>query len=484
MNLRDSAARAGQHRLIQLLAVAGLLGACALAIVHAPPLLVIAAGVALIVGFLSFQYPLRALASMSVVRILLDILWWVPFTVAGLRIGPTVTGWITLILGGLVASEIPRIGRVPIARAALLFLALTLFGALRATDATVAMDLVIRIISPLLLAVLIAALLPRGRMAIVCIAAPTIALAIPLVISLSDLLQGDLVATRQGIRVLGAYENFRQHGMVMALAACLGVFWVFYARGRWIRTLAAVLLISATVVTVMTLIRGAMLSLLTFGAIYLLMSRRRRILGFAVVIVLLAVAAIPEVRHRFADLWLVFTVSEEDLVDVDQIGSGRWGLWRHSFSAFADLSIGDRLLGCGLGGHWDLTRSAFHAQFETRGGRVDTHNDHLWLLYQLGPLAMVTYIYLVIRVFVAGWRLARRSSDRFARELGAAAASMSVTVLVANALSNGFLIRTSIAWLYWSLAGVALAMEMRLPEEAAQREADGEDDGAAPAVES
>ncbi len=463
MNLRQSAARAGRSWLIQAAAVVVLLGVCALAVVHGTPLLLGAGALAVLGALLAVRYPIRALASLPVLRILLDVLWWIPVTLAGLRMGPVVTGVATVALGGLVASEVRRVEGNPLARATLLLLVLTLFGAVRAPDPMVAVDLVIRIASPLLLANLVASMLPRGRMGFVFVLAPTLALAILVAISTSYWIRGDLVVTPQGIRVLGAFENFRQHGMVMAMAACLGFFWTFYARRRWARALAIVMLAAASGVMVMTLIRGAVLSLITFGLVFLLLTRRWTILAIIGLVVLISVVSIAEVRDRYDDLWLVFTVAEEDLVNVDEIGSGRYGIWRHSLAAFAERSVWDLLLGCGLGGHWELTRTAFHAQYETRGGTVDTHNDHLWLLYQLGPAGLLAYVYLVLRCFVAGLRLLRRGVGRFQREFGAGIAALSIVVLVANALSNGFLIRTSIAWLYWSLAGAALAMESWLP---------------------
>jgi len=177
-----------------------------------------------------------------------------------------------------------------------------------------------------------------------------------------------------------------------------------------------------------------------------------------------------EIQDRYKDLILFFTVtgSEDTLIDARKLGSGRWGLWSESFREYIRQPLGDIILGLGLGKHWELTQAAYNPFIEVQGGQVDTHSDYLGLLFQLGPIALGCYLYLQYQVVKFGSWLAKNAPDKFTRELGGLAAAMSISVFITNTISNGFVNRTTLGWLFWGIAGLMLAAMLRVKEQQAQ----------------
>jgi O-antigen ligase len=125
------------------------------------------------------------------------------------------------------------------------------------------------------------------------------------------------------------------------------------------------------------------------------------------------------------------------------------------------------VLGRGLGGHYELTdvyadlyRSAKKSE------DLDPHNDYLSLLFQLGPIALVSYLSMQVLAARQGLELHRRAKDPFVAGFGRFIVALTAVTSVTNFLSNSFIQRVTVAWLFWGMVGVVYSMRRELPDEA------------------
>ena len=95
---------------------------------------------------------------------------------------------------------------------------------------------------------------------------------------------------------------------------------------------------------------------------------------------------------------LLFTLSSEmDVESLSKIGSGRYGMWTESWKAYSERPFLRRLIGLGFGEHYELIRTSF-LEFDAKSSRdLDTHNDLLRMLYNLGPFALLAYLIMSLR---------------------------------------------------------------------------------------
>jgi hypothetical protein len=415
-----------------------------------------------------FIQPGISLLLFFALRIVLDLLWWVPGSFGGLNLLAAFTGGATALCGALFALEFRRIERVPTLNAFLLFLAVLGISAVRNLNLSAGIELLARFVSPPMMMFLVAAFLHRRPDADRMLKGLLIICAIPLVVSLFHLANGQMHRhTLAGYnRLLGGYKNLRHHGMMMMLMASLGGFWYFQARDARMKLIALVYAGASALCLYLTYIRTGLLAFAAFLVCFLYISQRRRELSLVLTLGTLVALLSPEIQDRFKDLVLVFTMSEEDMFGENRkLGSGRMGLWTDSFNEYLHQPLGDIILGLGLGKHWILTQAAYNPFVIVQDGQVDTHSDYLGLLYQLGPIALGCYLLMQARVVQLGYQLARSATDSFIRDLGAFAAALSIAVFVTNTISNGFVNRTTLGWFFWGVAGLMLAASTRAAEE-------------------
>ena len=415
-----------------------------------------------------FIQPGLSLLLFFAVRIVLDLLWWVPGSFAGLNLLAIFTGGATALCGAIFALEFRRIERVPNLNAFLVFLAVLGISAVRNLNLTAGVELLARFVSPPMMMFLVAAFLYRKRDAERMLRLLILICAIPLAVSLFHLITGQMnTHTLAGYnRLLGGYKNLRHHGMMMMLMASLAGFWFYQADDRRLRLAALGYAGAASLCLYLTYIRTGLLAFAAFVISFLYISRRRRELGLVLALGALVAVLSPEIQDRFKDIVLVFTMDGDDMFgESRKLGSGRMGLWTDSFNEYLHRPLGDIILGLGLGKHWILTQAAYNPFTIVQDGQVDTHSDYLGLLYQLGPIALGCYLLMQLRIVQLGRALARRSTDAFTRDLGALAAALSVAVFVTNTISNGFVNRTTLGWFFWGIAGLMLAAHMRMQEE-------------------
>ena len=412
-----------------------------------------------------FVQPGLSLLLFFALRILLDLMWWIPGKIGGLNLLQLFTAGATVLCGALFALEFRRSERHPTLNAFILFCAVLGISAVRNLDVGVGVELVARFASPPLMIFLTAGFLyrkeDRQRLMLVLL---LVSLA-PLLSSLFFLATGQMHQnTLAGYnRLLGGYKNLRHHGMMMMLIASIGVFWFYQLRDVRLRGAMLGYIAGAALCLYLTYIRTGLLAFAAFVACFLYFSDRKRELTATFALGGLAILASPEIQDRFKDLILVFSIDDEMFLESRKLGSGRVGLWTDSFKAYLSQPLGDIILGLGLGGHWELTQEAYNPFVEVQDGRVDTHSDYLGLLYQLGPIALGAYLYMQWLTVLHGFRLARdRAVDPFTRDLGALAAALSIAVFITNTISNGFVNRTTLGWLFWGVAGIMFAASVRL----------------------
>jgi len=413
---------------------------------------------------LMFVRPEIALLGIISVRIILDLFWWAPVSIGGVNLLAAFTGGATVLCAALCILEFRKLERHPGLTAFLLFGLVLILSGFRTLDAVSGVELMTRFVSPLLMMFVVTTFLPNERDTRRLLKLLVVITCIPLCVSIYHLVTGQMHShTLAGYdRLLGGYKNLRHHAMMMMLMASVGGFWLLQARSLHTKTFMLGYIACATVCMYLTYIRTGVLALSAFVVCFLYISQRYRELTICVALGVLFAILSPEIHDRFKDLALIFSMGDDMFVNVRKLGSGRLGLWADSFREYLHQPLGDILLGLGMGKHWVLTRSAYNPFSLVQSGQVDTHSDYLGVLYQIGPIALGCYLFMQARVFVDGYRLSRSEGNSFSKDLGSLAAALSVAVFVTNTISNGFVNRTTLGWVFWGVAGAMYATRDRV----------------------
>ena len=122
-------------------------------------------------------------------------------------------------------------------------------------------------------------------------------------------------------------------------------------------------------------------------------------------------------------------------------------------------------MGSGCGSHWLFTRSAYSGFISVRGGFVDTHNDLLRILYQVGPIALLLFVMMSIYSAQKGAQIAKYAKKQIHRDLGGLIVSLSIAILINNTISNGINSRITVGWCYWIICATGFALTRQLKKE-------------------
>jgi len=229
-------------------------------------------------------------------------------------------------------------------------------------------------------------------------------------------------------RLVGGYSNPHTHAITLAVAAVAGVGFARRAPIAWIVVAGAGICVLAGFV------RSAYLLLLVALVAGAVLERRPgRALG--IVVGLGAILALAGSLHdRWADLGAILS-GTPPADGWRALGSSRVHIWSASLAAFFGGAPADVWLGRGLGGHFGLHR------------HLDPHSDVLAVLFQLGPLGVIAYGWLIARALVELIRT--RTVD------AAHAAGLLLALVVAGTVSNDGLSRATAALWTAGLAGIA-----------------------------
>lgn len=423
-----------------------------------PPLQVAVSVASILIVIYFFTRPLFALIAIFIGRGVLDLLWWIPGTIAGLNMLQLFSAAVFVLVSTQLFLDLKRMQNHPLFRVFLGYLVLMVIATIRSDDIGRNLDSVVRYTSPFILMFMVSIYftdrgLRRGLLFFIALVG-----LIPLTTSLFHLVSGQMNAyTLHGYdRLLGGYKNLHNMALMTLVFLSIWTFWLIQARSMF-HSLVLLSIIGVSCITLYkTYIRTGILGFAVFIATALLFSRRYRTFAVASALGALAVLFSADLQDRFGDLLLMFD-TDNVMLDKRKLGSGRWGIWSMSMSEYMARPMWDKILGIGLGGQRLMTLDwvkMFHSKHIT----LDPHNDQLLLLYQIGPFGVMTYLAMQWGVIRAGREiLAMPEADRFARTLAIFVMAFTVMVFVTNSVSNSFVHRTSPGWYYWCFCGLLFA---------------------------
>ena len=417
----------------------------------------------MIIGFFAIIQPVVALFVVFVARGVFDLLWWIPGTVFGLNMLQVFSGAVAGLSAAFFLLELRRFEKHPCFRPFLVYGSLMVFAFVRnyfmgKTYRLGTLDLFVQYTSPFLLLFLTSDLFRDRGLRRWLLLITTLVGVVPVSTSIWHFLQGQMGSyyLHGYYRLLGGYKNLHNHAFMMVIFSALAFFWASFPRAPVpLRAAALALMGGACFALYQTFIRTGLLGLAVFLFVFLLARRRVPLLAGALLAGALFILVDPVIRDRFMDIQLVLEWSNP-LVDRDDLGSGRWGIWAVSLAEFARQPFWNQLLGIGLGGHWEMVSPWVKGHQMFIPG-LDPHNDYLLLLFQVGPVGVVAYVVMVWQVVRESRALMREADGAWAHLLGALVLALAVVVLVTNAVSNSFVHRTSPAWYFWGFAGLVFA---------------------------
>ncbi len=409
----------------------------------------------ILVGLFFFTKPEVALLTFFGLRVIVDLLWWVPVEVMSLNMMELFSGAVAGLSMVLFYLELKRFNRHPSIIPFIPYVLVILIAATRNLDVREGVETVARYLSTFLLMFLVTAFMDSTRKRIRMHVLFTVTSVVPICVSLWYLVTGKVELELDGYgRLVGGYHNLHTHALMMMLFACIGLFWLLYARRVGTSVVFALYLLGALVALYFSYVRTAQLGLLVCVVVYLVLSKRHGLAFSLVAMVGVAMISSATLQDRFDDLWQFFSSSvyESDRL---QLGSGRWALWSVSMSEYLKYPIGDIFLGLGLGKQHLLTEPLYSVHYYTPSvGYIDPHNDYLSLMYQMGPTALICYIIFQVQVMRSGLELGRIGRSAWAREFGIFMVALSCTVFFTNFISNSFVSRVTLGWYYWGMAGL------------------------------
>ncbi|MCP4808566.1 MAG: hypothetical protein GY913_35430 [Proteobacteria bacterium] len=444
-----------------------LVGSCVISvltllILGAPAKAVVGGCVAILFGLYFFTQPKHALLAVFFIRVVIDLFWWVPASLGGLNVLEAFGGGIAALAAVLFYLELRRVERIPGFLAMACYLAVLVIAAGRSGDVRDAAEIMAKYIVPLLLMFLISAMMTtrdwRHRLLLVM----TLGGVVSLMVSTYHLGSGQIYEHyRQGYyRLVGGYHNLHNHALFLLTLNTMLLFWLTNTTG-WKRVMVLGLQGLALACMYYTFVRTALTGFAVFVGVYLAIQRRWGLLGLGLGAGLILVLTNASMQDRFSDL--VTFLGDDALADRRTLGSGRIGIWTSSMAEFSRQSPGDILLGLGIGGHYEMTDMYADMYRSTeKSENLDSHNDYLSLLYQLGPIAVLSYIALQIEVVRQGLFVFRNAADSWTRKFGAYMIALTSVTVVTNFLSNSYIQRVTVAWLFWGMVGILFASSLEI----------------------
>jgi hypothetical protein len=432
-----------------------------------------AAQVAMVLGVVGvvafFLRPADVLLAFFLGRVLLDLMWWIPGRVGSLNLMELFTGGVSGLAGVLVGLELRKHARHPCLPAIIPYVVVLAFGGVRNLELRSAAEIMVRYLSPILILLLMTSLMNTRAMRRRVVMSLAAVAAVPIVVSLLYLVGGQMnsYVLAGYARLKGGYQNLHSHALMMLCIAAMGLFHFHRAwlvRNRRMFVLFGLYVLGSFICLYFTYVRTAQLALVMCAGVYLLVTRRTRLLMFGAAVGLLLVLGSDTIQDRFKDI-ILFFFPDDSILARRKLGSGRMTIWTAAITEYFRAPIGDIIFGLGIGKHWLLTRGAFNPYAMASGGYVDPHSDYLTMTFQVGPIATLSYVAMQLQAVRAGYWVSRRSPDPLLREWGAFTVGIMAGATVANMVSNAFINRVTVAWVLWGSAGVTFAEYLRLIDE-------------------
>jgi hypothetical protein len=430
-------------------------GVVSFAVILLPPAATVGIVAGVVAATFFFARPAWSILLIFAGRVVIDLLWSVGGAVGGLNLLELYGGGVAALAAAYFFIELRRVERQAGFTPLMVYFVVLVLAAVRSLNVRDAAEILAKYISPLLLMFLVASLVNTDQLRRRFLQLITAAGLVSLSLSVYHLATGQRFKFfLQGYyRLHGGYNNLHNHALFLLFLNALVFFWVMNVKSRaWRFVLLGVQAAALTGFSV-------------FVVIYLLMERRYNLLLGALGAGVLLLLTNTSLQDRFYDV--VVLLADDEGVDKRTVGSGRFGIWTSSFAQYLRSAPLDLVLGRGLGGHYELTdvyadlyRSAKKSE------DLDPHNDYLSLLFQLGPIALVSYLSMQVLAARQGLELHRRAKDPFVAGFGRFIVALTAVTSVTNFLSNSFIQRVTVAWLFWGMVGVVYSMRRELPDEA------------------
>ena len=433
--------------LIGVAAASAMVLGLAPVIVYLPWMQAVALVLGLLTAGLMLLRPYAAVLAFLALRTLLDMLWWTDIQVAGWNLLQAGSGAMIAMGFVLLLLRARQLRHHPMLPAVIGFVAFVGLAAVRATSIGDGMKLVAELTSPWILLLLVSALAnsPARRLGVML----TIAVSslVPIGLGLYHLVQGTAQFELHGyMRLLGAYSNLHNHAIIMGSLVPLGLMFLIATRKAPQRVLATLFVLGAGTCLYFTYVRTALLALAVFGVVFLVLERRWRTLLLLAPLFLVFLGLSTTMQDRFADLVTVFE-ADDQIASRDDLGSGRWRLWREAWATYVRSGPAQWVIGGGLGSHW-------YSTFRV----IDPHSDILSLLLQTGPLGVLLYLGMMAHTAWRGLRVRLTAELPFERTYASFAAALMLVMLVSMSISNAHVTRPSAGWYVWALVGVLFAI--------------------------
>lgn len=446
LDAREAAGLPGGSRLLGPLVGALLLAILTPAVLTLPLAQQVAVPIAAVLGFALLTRPTQSLFVIFATRAIVDLLWWAPGSVFGLNVMELVSGVVAGLAMVLVLMHAEKVQRHPYFLMFLPFLLVMGMGAARAGDFRLAAELAAKFVSPIALMFLVSVLFTDAAVRVRLVRMLPLLGVVPVLLGFWHLANGQMNEyTLDGYgRLQGAYANIHNHAHVMALFASLGLFWSRRSRTRWEAIAWLVYVAACCVLMYLTYVRTALTGFVLFSLVFLALERQWRTLSVLGGLLFVGFTGSAAVQDRFSDIFQLF--ASDPGADTGDVGSGRIRIWTESLHGFARQTPYDWMFGVGFDNQRMLSSEG-----------LDSHNDYLALLFQMGPVALIAYLLFQGMLIRMGLWLSAHAEDAWTRVFGRYVVALNVMVLVANFLSNSYVNRVNVGWFFWGLGGVVFA---------------------------
>ena len=287
-----------------------------------PPLLQIVVMLSIVIIIGAFSNPQKTLLVFFSLRVLFDLLWWVPGEVMSMNASELFTGVSTGVIGIIFIFEFKRFDWNPMLKWFVPFAMAMAIGLIQSSNFRASIEALTRFLSPFIMMFVVSGFFPTEKARKKLFLTIVLFSIIPIVTSLYHWANGQMSTySLSGIpRLLGGYKNLHNHAHMMMFCASLMLSCTFVSRGTPKKLLFGGLTIAAVSCLYMTQVRTTQLSFIIFAVTYLWVSGQRKLTSALVIGVAIAVISVPLLRERFEDILMVFS-DQTETNDYCMIGS-------------------------------------------------------------------------------------------------------------------------------------------------------------------
>lgn len=240
-------------------------------------------------------------------------------------------------------------------------------------------------------------------------------------------------------RIYSTLYNPNVFAAYLVINICFIISWILYVKKEPLKEFSLIL---CSIALILTYSRGAFVSLIIAVLIIYVLIRDKRILLYAVVMLMFFILLNNGAGYERIDV---------TKINNDSSSIYRLEIWRTSYEIFLQNPIA----GNGIGTLWF---SLSHVSPKLWGTIYHAHNLFLHFAAENGILGLLAFINICIRTFVSSWRTIRNSYDSFGK-FAALGAVGSCTAIVIHGMIDAVIViptMTLILMNYYGMASYAL----------------------------